>query len=364
MDQEHRPLISPTAKPALEQALRLKLSRRSETTGSLGELEPLAIRLGLIQNSLRPRLRQPQLLVFAGDHGLAVDVTQPGTRTTAQQVENILAGRVPLSVFAHRQGLTLNVVDAGVAEPVPGPRPGLLPRKITHGTRNCRVAQAMTVDQVHAAIRAGMEIADTLPGNALGCAGIGVGSHEAAALVISRITGLPVRELLHAGPLAGADAMAQLMVVAQGAQARHTNVIDPVEVLAAFGGYETAMMVGAMLVAATKRHLIMIDGMAACAALAVAARIAAPVTDYCIFCRSHGHPGLDVVLHAFQATALLELGMNSTDGTGITLAWPLVSSASALLTDVAEGEDTGASLPSDLRGDSQSGVITPVGHLR
>ena len=78
MHSDRRSTIAPTARPALEQALRLKLSRRSNTTGTFGELEPLAVRLGLIQDSLRPKLRQPQLLLFAGDHGLAVDVTTPG----------------------------------------------------------------------------------------------------------------------------------------------------------------------------------------------------------------------------------------------------------------------------------------------
>jgi nicotinate-nucleotide--dimethylbenzimidazole phosphoribosyltransferase len=40
--------------------------------------------------------------------------------------------------------------------------------------------------------------------------------------------------------------------------------------------------------------------------------------------------------------------MESTDGTGATLAWPLVRAAASLLTDVAEGEDPGASRPQDL----------------
>ena len=127
---------------------------------------------------------------------------------------------------------------------------------------------------------------------------------------------------------------------------------EPIEVLAAFGGFEIAMMVGAMLVATSKRHLLMIDGMAACAALMLASRIATPVTDYCVFCRSHGHRGLDKALHLFRASALLELGMDSTDGTGATLAWPLVRSAAALLTEVADGEDPGPSHPTPMSDDS------------
>ena len=61
----------------------------------------------------------------------------------------------------------------------------------------------MTLDQAHAAMRAGMEIGDTLRGNMLICAGIGVGSHLSAALVLSRLTDAPVRDLLVAGPRHG-----------------------------------------------------------------------------------------------------------------------------------------------------------------
>ena len=115
--------------------------------------------------------------------------------------------------------------------------------------------------------------------------------------------------------------------------------------LAAFGGFEIAMMVGLMMVAAGKRHLIMVDGLAACAALVVGSHIAPTVVDYCVFCRSHDHRGLDRALALFQASAMLELGMDSTDGTGATLAWPLIRSAAALLTELAEGEDPGPSQP-------------------
>ena len=128
----------------------------------------------------------------------------------------------------------------------------------------------------------------------------------------------------------------------------HRDAADPVEVLAAFGGFELAMMVGVMLVAGSKRQLILADGMSACAALMVAAQIAPAVTDYCVFCRSNSHHGLDQALALFHASALLELGMESTDGTGATLAFPLVRSAAALLTEVAEGEDPGPTLPGDL----------------
>lgn len=345
----NRSLIAPTANPTLEQALRDKLKRRNETTGLLGELEPLAMRLGLMQNSLKPRFRAPQMVLFAADHGLAVDgIVAPGRMSTANLVQGLLSSQLPVSVFARIQGLEMSVVDCGVAQAV-APHPRLLARKIAHGTRNARVTAAMSLDQAHAAIRAGMEIGDALPGNVVACAGIGVGSNESAALVLSRLSGASLRELVTSGPDMQEEDLNHLQMVLQGAQGRHKDVIDPVEVLAAFGGFDIAVMVGVMLVAGSKRHLIIVDGMPACAALMVASRIAPSLTDYCLYCRSHSHQGLDLALSLFRANAMLELGMESLDGTGATLIWPLVRSAAALLTEVAEGEDPGPTHPAELQ---------------
>jgi nicotinate-nucleotide--dimethylbenzimidazole phosphoribosyltransferase len=350
-----RSLIAPTTNPLLERALLEKLHRRGEAAGRLGELEPLALRLGLMQNTLKPRLRDPQMVLFAADHGIAVDgIAGPERRETAAQVADLLAARLPVAVFARSQQIALTVVDAGVAADLAA-HDRLLMRKIAHGTRNARLTTAMTLEQAHAAMRAGMEIGDTLRGNALVCAGIGVGANMSAALLLSRLTDSSVRDLIVAGPQMPSDELAHLLVLAQGAQGRHREVVEPIEVLAAFGGFEIAMMVGVMLVAASKRHLLLIDGMAACAALMVAARIAMPVTDYCVFCRSHGHRGLDRALALFQASALLELGMDATDGTGAALAFPLVRSAAALLTEVADGDDAGPSQPMGIDGRAADG---------
>jgi len=338
-----RSLVAPTANPLLEQALRRKLARRAERGGGLGELEPLAVRLGLMQNTLEPRLREPGLLVLAADHGLAVDgLMPPGRRLTHELVQQLLTSCLPMAVFARIQQLALTVVDCGMAQdPVPHDR--LLVRKIAHGTRNPRLTVAMSLEQAHAAMRAGMEIGDKLAGNACILAGVGVGSHESAALVLSRLTAMPVREFLLAGPEMDPELLAHRLNLTGAAHARHRDASDPVEVLAAFGGFEVAVMVGVMLMAASKRDLLVVDGLPACAALMIASRIAPAVTDYVLFTRSHGHRGLDHAMSLFRASALLELGMESTDGTGGTLAWPLVCSAAALLTEVADGEDPGPS---------------------
>jgi nicotinate-nucleotide--dimethylbenzimidazole phosphoribosyltransferase len=346
-----RSLVSPTSHAVLERALVDKLQRRKAESGGVGELEPLAVRLGLVQRTLKPRFVSPQLLVFAADHGIALDgLNEPDGRGTHEMVQQLLRGQLPMSVFARQQGLELNVVDCGMAQNLPASE-RLLARKIAHGTRHARISAAMTVDQAHAAMRAGMEIGDQLKGNAVALAGMGVGANESAAMVLARLSGTPVRDLLVPGPRVDLARVQKMLDIAKATHQRHPAVTDAVEVLAAFGGFEVAVMVGVMLMAASKRHLLVVDGLPACAALMIATRIAEPVTDYAVFTRSHGHRGLDKAMGLFQASALMELGLEGIDGTGAALAWPLLAASAALLSEVVDGEDPGPSWPGELAED-------------
>lgn len=336
----HESLISPTANPELESQLRARLARHAAIAGGFGQLEALALRLGLLQNTLTPRFRDPVLALFAADHGLAVEgLPQPFERSSQEQVMLALQSRLPAAVVARLHGLQLQVIDCGLADNL-APHPKLLLRKVAHGTRNARIGLAMQPNQVQAALRVGMELADSLTGNALVLAGMGQGSLESAALVLARLDARHLSELL---PTNASPALRELL---QATLNRHRDAFDAMDALAAFGGFEIAVMVGAMLVGASKRKLLMVDGMAACAALRVAASIAAPVTDYAVFCRSNSEPGLVTAMRGFKAGPLLELGLTTTDGMGSALAWPLLRSAAALLSDVHEAQPPG-STPAD-----------------
>lgn len=332
--------IASTANPMLELGLQHNLRRRAEAAGSLGELEALALRLGMIQGTLKPRFQSPQLVVFAADHGLAVEGVVSGQdQSTAEVVERLLATRLPLAVFARIQQIALSVVDCGIAHPMP-PHPRLHARKVAHGSRSARLGAAMSVEQAHAGIRGGMEVADGLPGNVLICAGLGAGGLESGALVLSHLTGTDVRELVTSGTAMNHDQLARLMVVLHTALDRHQQLTQPVEVLAALGGHDMAAMVGAILVAASRRHLVVLDGMPAYAAYLVATRLVPEVKAYGICCHSHGHEGLQRARGLLDASPMLELGLESIDGTGAVLAWPLFESAAALLSEVSDADAT------------------------
>ena len=117
-------------------ALQQRIDTKTKPLGALGRLEALALQIGLIQQSLSPALGNPQMLVFAGDHGAAkAGVSAYPQDVTWQMVENFLAGGAAINVFARQMGMGLTVVDAGVAHDF-GPRPGLVDAKIAPGTAN------------------------------------------------------------------------------------------------------------------------------------------------------------------------------------------------------------------------------------
>jgi NaMN:DMB phosphoribosyltransferase len=95
-------------------------------------------------------------------------------------------------------------------------------------------------------------------------------------------------------------------------------------VLAEFGGFEIAMMAGAMLAAAERGMLLLIDGFIVTSALLVAAAIAPAIGDYCVFCHRSAEAGHQAQLRALHAEPLLDLGLRLGEGTGAALAWPLV----------------------------------------
>lgn len=334
----HRSPIPPTDHPALERELHALLQRRAGAAGDLGELKAIALRLGLVQGTARPRFHAPQLVIFAADHGLAAEGVVERLDGAAT-VARLLAGRLPLAAFARLQDVALTVVDCGIAEAV-APHPRLLPRKIAHGSRSARMGTAMSPAQAQAGMRAGMELADALPGNVLMCAGLGAGGLECGALVIARLTGTDVETLVERGPAAlDPQAQARRMMVLHTALERHRALRHPVEVLAAFGGHDMTTMVGAMLVAASRRHLLVLDGMAACAAFLVASRLAPEIRPYGLFCHSRDHRGLQRAQQLLDGSPMLEMGLDTTDGTGALLAWPLLRHAAALLSEVAEGDE-------------------------
>jgi nicotinate-nucleotide--dimethylbenzimidazole phosphoribosyltransferase len=336
------PDISDTA---LAQRLQHTLDTKTKPLGSLGRLETLALQLGLILGSDSPVLDQPQMIVCAGDHGLAArGVSAYPSDVTWQMVQNFLAGGAAVSVLARQHGIALTVVDCGVRHDFT-PQPGLQVRKVAPGTADSLTGPAMTADQCAQAIANGREVLRSLPGNAVLLGEMGIGNTSAASLIQSRLTGLDIALCTGAGTGLDDAGVARKQAVLREVLQRHPDAKQPLDVLAAFGGFEMATLVGVALQAAQDRRVIVVDGFIATAAVLVAQALAPHVLQRCVFAHASGERGHAVMLVHLGAQPLLSLGLRLGEGSGAALAWPLLVSACALLREMASFESAGVSGP-------------------
>jgi nicotinate-nucleotide--dimethylbenzimidazole phosphoribosyltransferase len=335
------PAIADLHDPSLDALLQQRIDHKTKPLGALGRLESLALQIGRIQGSDRPQLMQPQLLVFAGDHGLAVHgVSAYPSDVTWQMVQNFLDGGAAVSVLARQHGLSLTVVDAGVRHDFAA-RPGLLLRKIGCGTGDALQGPAMTAAQCAAAVAAGREVLQQLPGNAVLLGEMGIGNSSAAALLLSRLTGRPIDACAGRGTGLDDAGLARKRLLLQQVLQRHDQATAPLDALAAFGGFEIAMLCGAVLQAALQRRVIVVDGFIASSAVLVAARLQPAVLQRCVFAHCSDETGHRLMLQQLGASPLLDLELRLGEGSGAALAWPLLVSACKLLDEMASFESAG-----------------------
>ena len=333
--------------------LQHKIDFKTKPLGALGQLERLALQAGLVQQTLTPALTAPHMLVFAGDHGAAkAGVSAFPQDVTWQMVENFLAGGAAINVFARANGLGLKVVDAGVAHDF-GVRDGLIDAKVAPGTRNYIEEAAMTPAERDTAIARGAALARELAATGcrvVGFGEMGIGNTAAASLITHHLTATPLADCIGRGTglddpglarkrelLARAAGRAGLPAIANGSSA-HAQAV-----LAEFGGFEIAMMTGAMLGAAEAGMLLLIDGFIVSSALLVAAHMYPEVLHYAVFCHRSAEPGHQAQLKAMNAETLIDLGLRLGEGTGAALAWPLLRAAVAFLNEMASFESAGVS---------------------
>ncbi|MBW8314793.1 MAG: nicotinate-nucleotide--dimethylbenzimidazole phosphoribosyltransferase [Hydrogenophaga sp.] len=337
------PTIADITQPVLAARLQHKLDNKTKPQGSLGRIEALAQYLALILGNETPELQDPQLVVFAGDHGLAArGVSAYPSDVTWQMVENFLSGGAAVSVLARQHGIGLTVVDCGVRHDF-APRPGLVINKVAPGTADALEGPAMSAAQCEAALANGAALVRVLPGNALLLGEMGIGNTSAASLLLARLAGLSVADCTGAGTGLDAEAVQRKIGILRQVLARHPDARDPLAVLAAFGGFEIATMVGAVLQAAAERRVIVVDGFIASSAVMVAAALQPAVLQRCVFAHRSGERGHALMLAHLRAEPLLDLGLRLGEGSGAAMAWPLLVSACAILREMASFESAGVS---------------------
>jgi nicotinate-nucleotide--dimethylbenzimidazole phosphoribosyltransferase len=291
--------------------------------GALGRLEDLAIWYASWRGDARPRLERPQVIVFAGNHGVtARGVSAFPAEVTAQMVVNFDRGGAAINQLARAFGATLSV------------------HALDLPTGDFTTVPAMTEDELVAALATGWQAVDPaadllVPGE------MGIGNTTVAAALACALFGGAPADWTGRGTGVDDAGLARKQAVVAAGLARHGAARDPLDILACLGGREIAAMAGAILAARMHRIPVILDGFIACSAAAVLARGAPGALDHCVAGHLSAEGAHGRLLEQLGKEPLLSLGLRLGEGSGAALAIGVLKGAVACHSGMATFAEAG-----------------------
>jgi nicotinate-nucleotide--dimethylbenzimidazole phosphoribosyltransferase len=344
---EFAPISSPDAAAAA--AARARQDSLTKPRGALGRLEDLSVWVASCQGQCPPRqFERARVVVFAGDHGVARSgVSAYPPEVTAQMVANIDAGGAAINVLAAIANATVRIADLAVdAEPL---SEQIGAHKVRRASGDIAVQDALTDDETARAIAAGQRIADEEvdAGADLLIAGdMGIGNTTAAAVLVAALTNAEPVAVVGFGSGIDDAGWARKTAAVRDALFRTRPVLpDPVALLRCCGGADLAAMAGFCAQAAVRRTPLLLDGMAVTAAALVAERLAPGARQWWQAGHRSTEPGHTLALTALELDPILDLRMRLGEGSGATLALPVLRAAVATLSSMATFTEAGVSAP-------------------
>ena len=360
---EHRALQEgrvefPTITPPDQQSHREAVARHEQLTkpaGSLGRLEELGVWAAACQGICPPRpFAQPQVVVFAGDHGIAkLGVSAYPSEVTRQMVGNFLGGGAGVNVLATLTGAAVRVVDMAVnSEPAASSveaSPLVTRHKVRLGSGAIDREDALTDAEVTHALAAGVAIADEEVdrGADLLIAGdMGIGNTTPAAVLVAALTGTePVAVVGRGTGIDDASWMRKAAAIRDALRRTRPVVGDPVALLRTAGGADIAAIAAFLAQAAVRRTPVILDGMVVGAAAMLAEELAPGARQWWVAGHRSVEPAHTLVLEHLELDPILDLGMRLGEGSGAVAALPLVQMAVLVLAEMATFNDAGVSGP-------------------
>lgn len=321
----------------IEPALIDKIDSLTKPKGSLGKLEQLALRIGLIQHSLTPALYKPHNILFAADHGIVEEgVTVSPKEVTWQQLSHFSRGGAGINFLCNQHGFKLVLVDAGVDYDIPADR-GIIDCKIRKSTRNFLYGPAMTMDEFRSAVERGAKVVEDI--HATGCnivsfGEMGSGNTSASSMWMHYFTHLPLADCVGAGAGLDNPGILHKLDVLTRAASNYEGDGTPQSIMAWFGGYEMVMAVGGMLKAAELGMIIIVDGFIMTSCILAASRLYPHVLDYAIFGHQGDESGHKRMLETMHADPILHLGLRLGEGSGAVCAYPIIDSAVRMINEM------------------------------
>lgn len=309
-----------------------KIDNLNKPKGALGRLETLAEQICLIQQTLLPTLQHPCHLLFGGDHGIEREGVSVSPRdVTWQQMLNFTRGGGGVNMFCRQHHFTLYIIDMGVDHDLTD-NPDIINRKVAHGTRNFLYEPAMTEEEFQQAIETGCEMVDRCydDGCNIICMGeMGIANTSPSSIWMHLFGNIPLDACIGVGAGLNDVGLQHKREILYKAVARFNtnNNTDTEYIIRYFAGFEMAGAIGAMLRAAEKGMIVMVDGFIMTACMLAASRLYPEILRYAVFGHCGDEGGHRKMLDLMHAQPLLQLGLRLGEGTGALCAYPIIESA-------------------------------------
>lgn len=340
----------------LKEQLQEKIDNLNKPKGSLGTLEELALQIGLIQGTLNPTLKRPCHILFGADHGIEREGVSVSPREiTWQQMINFTKGGGGVNMFCHQHRFNLSIVDMGVDYDLSA-YPVIKNCKIRpNGTGNFLYEPAMEVSEMLLAMMAGSNAVDTCAKkgcNVISFGEMGIGNTSPSSIWMHLFLGIPLEKCVGAGAGLNQAGIQHKLEVLQRSVERFEKeyaaykddcmkdaeyseeAFRTQEIIRQFGGFEMVAAIGAMLRAAERKMVILVDGFIMTACMLAASRLKPEVLQNAVFCHQGDESGHKLMLEGMGAKALLSLGLRLGEGTGALCAYPIVKSAVLMLNEM------------------------------
>jgi nicotinate-nucleotide--dimethylbenzimidazole phosphoribosyltransferase len=324
---------------------RERLDNLTKPRGSLGMLEELAARAVAIREEERPSLKEREVFVFVGDHGVvSAGVSAYPQEVTGLMVRNFLGGGAAINVLARCAGAKVTVIDVGMKEPLDD-APGLIGRNVRRGTGNIAEGPAMTRREAEAAMDVGIEQAGRASGNRVAMIAtgeMGIGNTTPSSALFSVLLGVDAVAVTGKGTgLDGEGVRRKARMIEKAVSVNKPSPADPLGALAALGGLEIAGICGLCLGGAAHRMIVVVDGFISTAGALVAMRLHPAVKDYLFFSHRSSESGHGIFFEKENVRPILDLDMRLGEGTGAALGMQVIESAVRVYNEMATFADVG-----------------------
>lgn len=330
---------------SIRDAAQGKIDNLNKPKGSLGMLEELALKICLIQHTLSPTLSHPTHLLLGADHGIEREGVSVSPRdVTWQQMINFTRGGGGVNMFCRQHGFELKIVDMGVDHDLLEFN-DIIDMKIARGTQDFLHSPAMTEQQMNEAIIYGTKLVDECANEGCNiiCIGeMGIGNTSPSSIWLHLLGGLSLEECVGAGSGVVGKQMSHKLDVLQRAVDNYKLSFaedDILSIIRYFGGFEMVGAIGAMLRAAERHIIIMVDGFIMSACMLAASKLYPEVLSYAIFGHcgdEHAHAKMLNIMHA---RPLLNLGLRLGEGTGALCAYPIIESSVKMINEMNNFEN-------------------------